>query len=277
MNNQTNAPDYAAQETDRLALDYAELRDRVQTVLEQTAATMPAKVADDTDFERVSKAVVEMRDLGKHIEAIREQEKAPHYRRGQGVDAFFGTLRDGLAKLAGEIAARGDVYRKAKMERERIERERKAREERERAEAARRAAEEASRKAADAAAAAARARKAETVEQRTSEAAGAAVVAAEARIGARAAQEAADAALKLAEASAADLSRQRFGSGHMVTAKQVPHVEITNYNILPLELLRPYIRRADLEHAVKQYARMTEYKVQVPGAVIEMRDATVYR
>src|ERR1700744_230498 len=93
----TNAPDYAKQESERLQRDYALLATTIGE-LEDEAAGMPEIIPDDDTKGKVASLIKRIRDAATRANSFREAEKQPHFRRGQGVDMFFFGLIDRLAK-----------------------------------------------------------------------------------------------------------------------------------------------------------------------------------
>lgn len=253
----------AATLKETLPITYAQAAATVTDMLAEARENIPAIIQTDEEFAVVTRTVVTMRNQAAAIEAARVKEKAEYLAAERTVDGFFKGLNDRLTTGMAVIGKRGDVYNQAKIARERAERERAAREAEEKARQER---EEAERLQREADKARSKKKAAELTEQHTEQEAAAAV-----------AVQQAQTAREAAAASSADIARQRFDSGHMATARQVGYVEITDYDKLPLELLRPYIKRDALDAAVKAYAKMTQYKASIPGAIIDMRDDTVYR
>ena len=278
------APDYAKEVTERMARDYAALQESLTEALAD-ARTLPKEVNDDGVMGTVAHAVKRLRDVGDRIEAIRVAEKEPFLCGGNAVDSFFGAL---LAKIARKkktdpvgaidvLQARVDDYvnRKAAEERRRREEEaRVAREAEEKARSAREAAERAQREAEEKAA---RARKQENIDlqrQAAREAEAAAQAAREAEERARRQEQDARAA---ATAKTADLVRTRTDEGNMVTAKQEGYVEVTDYAKLDAKILWDFIKDEHKLAALKQWAKITQHKRQMDGAIIGLRDKAVIR
>lgn len=81
-----------------------------------------------------------------------------------------------------------------------------------------------------------------------------------------------------AKAKPADMARTRFADGGgMATMTRVPSIEITDFDALPLDILRPHIPRSALHAAVAAWAKTTNYSQSLPGARIEMIAKTVIR
>lgn len=230
--------------TEALARDYAAAEDRTRELLDQARA-LPTTVTSEGEVERFSIIVRLMRDHDQTVEAYRKAEKEPYLRGGQAVDGWFNNIAERLGKAMKLLHARVNDFQQAKLERLRLEREaeqRKAREEAQKAqEAARRARSEESKRALEL----------------------------EAKL---AAQRAAMAEAR-SEETPADMARSRFQSGAMTTMARDPQVSVHDWDAIPLELLRPYLRRDDILKAVKQWAKATSYMEAMPGVLIE-RDVT---
>lgn len=296
--NQPQVEDYAKQESERLARDYVNLTATCEELLKE-AHNAPKEVNDDATAGVLSDLIVRIRSFDRRVEGIREAEKEPFLRRGNAVQQFFMTIRLKLARdKKTDPAGASDILharvhdwnerklaaeraRLAEIERQERELARKAREEQD--ELNRQAA-EAKRRADEAAAAAERARKAENIqaqqaaadaaaeEQRLNEAA-----AARAGAEAAAAQQRADDAKIDASRKPADHVRTRTAGGTMNTMKQVPDVQLVDKSLVDLDALRPYLRDSDVEFALKQWAKSTDHKVQMDGAIVRMVNATVQR
>lgn len=271
------APAYAQRVTDQMRSDYAEFERNVAAILEKARTTIPAEVASDDELALVTKAVVDMRDTKGRAIAFHKKEKEPFLRGGEAVDQFFFGFRDRLDKAMKVIGGRGDAYNQKKLAAERLRREaeareaaRLAREAQERLEAEQRAAREAEERAA-------RARKPENIDAHTAVADQHAANAAGAKQEFSAAVAEAQDAATAAAAKAADIARQRTEDGYLSTMKQVPYVEIVDASKLDKDLLWPFMREDAILSALKAYAKTTNHKRKMDGAIIEMRDSTVYR
>src|SRR5262245_14489702 len=237
--------------TDALDRDYAAAEARTRELLDE-ARDLPKTVASDIDVERFAVVIRALRDHGQTIEAYRKAEKEPHLRGGQAVDGWFGNRADRLGTAMKLLHARVDDYQQEKLERARQQRlaeERKAREEAQRAEeAARRARSEARRQELEV--------EAKMAQQRAAMA---------------------QARTEQAEESPADAVRQRFAGGAMATMAAAPTVQVTDWDAVPLERLRPYLRREEVLRAVRAWARATSFSEEMPGVQVERGSKTVIR
>lgn len=278
------APDHAQIVTDRLASEYAEISRSVADALDEARA-LPREVADDDDQSRFAAAIKRLRDLHVRVEGIREMEKEPYLRGGNAVDSFFGRLKEKLfrknkndqAGAADVLQARVDAYVQKKAAEERRRREEEAAKARAEEERLRREAEERERELREADARAARARKEANAEKARAEAAAAEAEARRLREEQEQARQKAQEAAADAAAKTADMVRTRTDGGHMVTARQEPYVEITDEMELDAKALWPFVRSDAKLAALKGWAKAKQYKAQMPGAVIEMRDKAVIR
>jgi hypothetical protein len=230
--------------TDMLDRDYAAAEARTRELLDQ-ARKLPMTVTADDQVEPFALVIRSLRDHSATVEAYRKAEKEPYLRGGQAVDGWFGQIAERLDKTLKVLHHRVNDYQQEKLARERRAREEAERKAREEA----RVAEEAAKRARN------EARKREL------------------EIEAQMAKQRADLAAEQAAQAPADITRQRFGSGAMATMARDPKVEIVDWDLLPLDRLRPYLRRDDIEKAVRAWAKASSYKDQMPGVVID-RDAS---
>jgi len=285
------APDYAKQVTDRLADEYVGLTNTLAELLAE-AREMPKEVSSEADALMLGALIKRMRDLDGRAEGVRVLEKEPYLRGGNAVDAFFNSMRDKIGRrvktdrksAAGAIdilQARINDFQERRLAEERARREA---EERAAREAARKAAEEAeriAREAAEKAAAAERARKAENQAARAAEAAALEEKAAVAREQAAQAVEKAEDARIATLAKPADMTRLRgsdsSGAGVTLTTKQEPYVLLVDRYQLDLSKLLPFFTDAEIEKALRQWAKTTGHREKMEGAEIGFRNAGVTR
>lgn len=271
-----NEPDLAVRVSEDLADSYVALQKDAADALKR-AESVPEKIENDADLELVNNAVVELRDLYKRTESDREKEKAPFWRAGQAVDGYFNEIKNRLGALGIAIAERGDIYIKRKAALAKAEAERIAREARQEADRVAEAKRISDQQAAEAQAAAERARKPENIEAHEEAAAEHLAISDQLAQESRLANVAASEAVAQTQVKTADLVRTQFASGRMSTAQQVGYVEITDASKLDLEKLRPYFEQKHLLAALKAFAKITNHKTPMDGAIIEMRDKGIYR
>lgn len=280
----TNAPDYAKQESERLRRDYALLETTVEELVSE-GASIPLPIADDDTKGTVASVIKRIRDAATRANSFRESEKQPHYRRGQGVDMFFFGLIDQLAKRDRKNRdGVGDTLQRAltdydnrklleEQARRQAEADRLAREESERkAEAARLA-----QVAEDARLAAERARKPATTAAKDALANTAEVAATEATIDAAIATSRAEDAYVATLARPADIMRNRGHDGTLSTMQQEGYAEIEDPDLLDMAKLWPFISISEKEKAVRQWAKSTGHRQQMTGAKIGFRNKSVVR
>lgn len=262
--------DYAEQTLGRLTTDYGELSKTTADLLE-TARSLGETVENERELEGFSNVIVRLRDTSARAEAIRVDEKNPHLRAGQAIDGFFNSIRERLIKAQAVLQRRVDAYqeRKRNAERERLrleqeQRDREAKEAREREEKAAREAEE-KRLAAE------RARKEETRAAKGAEASVAEQEAAAAAAAAStAAAEAEEARINTLRPSA-DLVRERFEGGRVVTGQDVGYAELVDRDKVDMNALRPYFTEAEIAKALRGWAKATGHSKQMDGAEIGFR------
>lgn len=269
--------DHGAQVAAALARDYAATSQAVTEALDK-ARTLPTQVESEADALAVGAVIKELRDLDKRVEALREAEKAPHLQAGSAVDAFFFALREKLARRqknarAGALdvlQARVDdflerlrVAEEARRRREAEEAARVAREAQEKAAAEARAAEEAQR-------AAARARNQGQIEKKGAAAAEAQRAAEDAQAEAMLATERAQETRVATLAKPADMVRTR-GDGVLLTSAREPYAIVVDRAKLDMAALWPFFTDAEIEKALRGWAKSTNHAKQMPGAEIGHR------
>lgn len=256
---------------------YSKLSTDTTDLLRDIRDNAPTVIETDADNGIVAAYMEKLRSTIKTADSHREAEKAPYLRAERAAQQFFAAMTDRLTKARAILQERGNDFTRRKVAAERAERERIAREAV--AEARRKAQEEArlAQEAADTAAAAERARKQENIDRLTAEAevkgAKASIAAVDTLI---ATSQAESAAIRAAVPSAA-IARTRHDSGHLSTAKQVPHVEIVDDSLLDMKALWPFIKADVKLAALKAWAKNYNHEKGMEGAIIEMRDQADYR
>lgn len=276
--------DFAAEEIGRLQQDYAYIPTSVEE-LRAEAAAISLPINDDGTKGVVMSLIKRMRDQAKAIIGIHELEKAPHYRRGQGVDQFFFGLHEILAKrnprdkagLADTLNAALTDYDNrllaAEQERRRLEAERLAREARAKAQAE----EEARRKAEEARLAAERARLPATQEAKGAIAEQAAIQVAATAADATTSADRAEEAYISTLAKPADIMRTRGNDGTLGTMKREPYAEIEDASKLDMAVLWPFISLDAKEKALRAWAKTVGHNQQMDGAAIGFRNKSQVR
>lgn len=285
------ARDYAQETTGRLTMDYAEYIRTLDSLLDE-ARQQPKVITSDQDALNSGALIKRFRDLDGRVEAVRVIEKEPHLRMGNAIDGFFNALRDKIGKrnprdrsakpgASDILQARIDDFQdrklaeeRARLAREQSERERIEREARDRAAREAAAAEEA-RLAAE------RARKPENREAKAAIADEQEARATEAQITAQQAQERAEDARFASTAKPADLVRTRghdvHGGGVLLTSAKVPYATLVDRNKLDMKALWPFFTDAEIEKALRGWAKTTGHRVEMEGAQIGHRNAGVTR
>ena len=282
--NTPDAVDYAREESERLQREYAETTRAVESMLGEFEAT-PEVIEDNEQKGAVASLIKRMRDTSKRIDGLRELEKMPYFRRGQGVDQFFNGLFDRLTRrekrnrpgAADVLQQRLTDYdtklllaEQERRRKEAAEAERKAREARE-AEA------KAAREAEERRLAAERARLPETRETKQEAAAVAEETASAAKIEAAVAGDQAEAAYIDTLARPADIMRNRGADGTLTTMAREFYAEIEDANALDISALWPFISLDAKEKALRQWAKNTGHRQQMRGARIGDRPKSVVR
>ncbi len=177
-----------------------------------------------------SDCIKQLTGCGKSAKALRVAAKEPYLTGGRVVDGFFMPIETAMKEAQASVDEKlGPYQRRKKDEEQRVRDEaaRKAREEAERAER--------------------EAKRLRLFKSKDETAAN------EAR--AAEAQEAARKAQKAADVKAADLSRTRGDLGAVASLRTTWTFEITDYEAIPLETLRPHIPRAAIEQAIRSFIK----------------------
>jgi hypothetical protein len=276
--------DYAKAEVERLQGEYAETARVVDSLLEEFE-DLPDEIADDAEKGVVASLIKRMRDTTKRIDGLRELEKMPYFRRGQGVDQFFNGLFDRLTRrekrnrpgaddvLQQRLTDYDTKLLLAEQERRRKEAAEAARIAREKQEAEAKAAREAEERRL----AAERARLPETRETKQEAAAAAEEVASAARIEAAVATDQAEAAYVDTLARPADIMRNRGADGTLTTMAREFYAEVEDAAKLDKDALWPFISLDAKEKALRQWAKNTGHRQQMAGAKIGDRPKSVVR
>ena len=217
-----------------LPKDFAEITKEVETFI-ANAAKLPKKLKDDTDLGVFGQHVTDLRAIAKRVEGLRTDEGAPLLAATKALNAFFGGLKDRLDAARSTLEAAATDYQRAKDAAERERKRREAEDLRQREEAER--------------------AKAET-------ATGVAGARAEGRAEQLASQ--AERAERQANASTADTVRTKVG-GVIASATTKWDFEITDYDAIDLNKLRPFLIRADVEKAVRSFVRIQKGSAVIPG------------
>lgn len=295
------APDAAQMVTDQMRRDYQASEEALEALLAEARA-LPKEVDGESAALANGAMIKRFRDLDGRLEAFRVAEKEPHLRAGNAVDAFFFSLRDKIGRrnkadrnarpgAADVLQARNDDWIARKLAAERAERDRQAaeamrlaREARERAEAEARRAEAERAAAEEARLAAERARKPETTAAKAAaaeereqaaddRAQRASVAAAEAQVAAAKAEEARIATL----AKPADMVRTRGDDGVLLTAARENYAILVDRALLDKEALWPFFTDAEVEKALRAWARTTGHGKPMAGAEIGNKSKGVVR
>ncbi len=285
------APDYAQQVTDRIAAEYAEIGTTLERLLDE-ARGMPLDVRSDAEALLLGALIKRMRDVDARIESVRTLEGEPYLRGKNAVDSFFFAWRDKIGRrnkndraakpgATDVLQARINDYQNRKIAEENAKREAEARET---ARLAREAQEKAAREA----------REAEELQQKADRARKAENVAAN-QAAAEAAQRAADQgrqeAIRTAElaeearlaslARPADIARVRgnddTGAGVTLTVAKENYAMLIDRTKVDMDMLRPYFTEAEIEKALRGWAKATSYRIAMPGAEIGHRNRGVTR
>jgi hypothetical protein len=219
---------------DLLAKDFAHIETAI-AVLETRGKEMPPVIEDDEDLAVINELVVDLRKAGKRADEIRDEQKRPYLEAGNTVQAFFKSFEHRADTLKAQLETRAKRYLDKKRDEERA---RQAEEEK-------RARAEAERREEEARAAAAK-----------GDETGAAIAANQAR----AANEQAEASGVAATAKSADLARTHTSAGTATLIEDFD-VKVLDWEKVDLEILRPYIRRDEIDKALRAILRARKPEV----------------
>lgn len=280
----SNVPDYAAEESGRLAREYAGLEKDVAGLLAE-ARLLPERVDDESTANDFTIAIARFKDLDEKIEGLRAMEKLPHLRKGDAVQGFFKRLRGRLLREkktdpvgGGDVlAARLHDYNERRLAEEQRKRDEVARIAREAEDKARREREALERQQREIDATAARARNAEKIAALKVESdrlAEAAAIAGDAEQIARGNAAEATAA---ANAKPADKVRERHAGGAMNTMQRVGFAEIVDEMQLDPVALWAFVKTDHKLQALNAWAKITQHRQQMRGAIVGFRNETIVR
>jgi hypothetical protein len=205
------------------------------------AAEVKNGIKTEEQLGKVGELVTDAKALARRIEGRRVEEKKPHLEAGRTVDSFFATYTDRLDRIETAFTSAASAYQRDKVAKQRREAEEAARKLRDEEERKRQEAEKAKRP--------------ETVERKLDEA------------DELAAQ--ADAAEARAASSDHELAKVKTETGVTAGASKGYTFKITDYEAIPLDKLRPYIKREEIEKALRSFAKIHKAAASLPGVHFE--------
>ena len=234
---------------------------------------------------KVASLIKRIRDEAKKVTGFHEKEKTAYHRGGQANDQFFFGVIDKLSRRAktnkpGAADILNDLltaYDNKILAEEQAERRRLADIAEREAEAARKKAADELAAAETARGAAERARKPEHIETKTEAADQQETAASIAAADAVAAADRAKAAHIDTLAKAPDIMRSRGDDGTLSTMQTEPYALVVDRTKLNYAMLAPFFTVAEVEKAVRSWAKNTGYTVQMEGAEIGRRARSVVR
>jgi hypothetical protein len=279
-----NVPDWAAEESARLAREYAGLENDA-TVLLAEARKLPERVDDEETANEFTVVISRFKDLDDKVEGLRVAEGLPLLRKTGSVNSFFFRIRDRLLRRkktdpaggADVLSARLHDYNERRLAAEQLKRDEVARVAREAEDKARREREELERLQREAADKAARARNTERIAELKAESdrlAAAAAIAADAE---QLAHGDAAEATASANAKPADKVRERHAGGATNTMARVGFAEITDEMQLDPAVLWAFVKTDAKLAALNSWAKITQHRQQMKGAIVGFRNETQVR
>lgn len=215
---------------------YRDLGTEIEAIADRANNTS-RKIESDADLGPIGDLVVDASKLAKKIEAARKFEKEPHDAAGKAVQAYFLPLIDRVRRIADAFEDLATKYQ------------------REKAAAARRAAEDEARKL----------REAEEKKRQEAEAAKRQVTADKKIDQAEELADRAEEAEAKAQASNAELTKVRTDSGVTAGTKTIWSFQITDYDAIPLEKLRPFLKREHVESAIRSLVNIQKGSTSLEG------------
>lgn len=198
-------------------------------------------IKDDDQLEVVSTLVIDVKSLGDSLEEKRKIEKEPHLNAGREVDGFFKAFSERLSRISVAFIGAASAYQREKLAAEKRAQEQEA--ERLRVEA------EKKRKQADTA------KRPETADRKHDQA--------------DELEAQADAAEAAAASQNTDLAKVKTATGATVGAKTEMTFRIVDYEKIPLDKLRPYFKRDQIEAAIKAFTKIHKGASQLEGVHFE--------
>lgn len=225
---------------DRLEIEHAAIADET-AALAKRADAAPKEVASDADVEVIGGIVKDARALTNRARNAHKIEKEPYLTGGKAVDAFFKVFTERLDRIVTILEGRASAYHNRKAEEERRRRAEEAARIRAEEDRKRLEAEKAKREATQA-------RKIEEADRLSTHA---------------------DAMEASAAAPAADMiEKTRTASGVSVSAETKWEYRIVDYQLIPLDKLRPYLKREEVEKAIRSFVRINKNAEPLSGVEI---------
>jgi hypothetical protein len=276
--------DFAQVVTAFLEEEYRQYPLQLEALLEG-AHSLPETITTPEDKEATATVVKQLRDLKSKFDAFQKKEKQPYLRGGQAVDQYFFGMIDKIARRSRENrAGAADVLLKRitdydnRLIAEENERRRLAAAEAARiAEAARKKAAEEARVAEEARQAAERARNEQRRQERQAEAQTAETQASASHVEAEVTTARAEEAHIATFVKPAEIARHRSLDGTLSTVQQEKYAVLVDRDRLDKDKLWPFIAVAEIEKALRAWAKTTDYNVQMEGAEIGRRNKSVVR
>lgn len=205
--------------------------------LADRANALPRKIDSDETLGKVGDLVVDARKLISDLDRARKVEKQPYLDGGRAVDAFFKTASDRVERISAAFEKAAGDYQREKAAEARRKAEDEARKLREDEERKRQEAENAKRQS--------------TADRKHDQAD---------EIGALAEE---------AEAKAAstnhELAKVKTETGVTAGAKTEWTFDIVDYEKIDLNRLHPYFPRADVEKAIRSFAKIHKGSSELAG------------
>jgi len=237
---------------------HKDLLDRLQRLAAMTTDSVadlrpgekkPPVINTDAQVMTIAPLAKEARALFGLLEKEREKEKAPHLKAGRETDAFFGSHKDRAKRIYETLENLASDFQTRKIAAERAAAQAEAKKREDAAEKLRQDAEKAKRP--------------ETSERKIQQA--------------EQEERLADAAIADASASNAALGGVRQDGKTVATARTQWVATVTDFDVIPLEKLRPYLDRAAVDKALKAYVKIHKGSSEIPGVTFTEQAKTQFR
>lgn len=280
--------------TDEMARLYAPDIEKLGTLLDK-ARDLPKIIEDDQAALKAGAVIKDLRDLDRRFEKVRESEKDPYLRASNALDAMFNGFRDKIGRrnkndrkapagAADIIQARIDDHQNRKIAEEQAARARQAAEDARIAREAQAKADQLAREQRDAAEKAERARKAENIQLHSEAAEQKLEESVVANVEAETALARAEESRIATLARPADMARVRGndedGAGVTLTVAKENYALLTDRDAITDEdkiKLFTFFTDAEVEKALRGWAKNTNFKLKMVGAEIGTRNKGVTR
>jgi len=247
--------------TDKEIMDnkYSDLLERLEKVADKTTEVVSdlreknngkPSINSDEDVSKVAPLAKEAKSINSELEDIRIEEKKPHLEAGRAVDSYFKSHKERAERIFTTLEHLASDFQNRKIAAERAAAKAEAERREKEAQRLREEAEKAKRK--------------ETAERKLAQA--------------EYEENRADAAIDDANASNAELGSVRSENGTILaSARTVWDFTINDYDKIPLDQLRIFLSRSEVEKAIKKFANHHKEAAKLNGVTFTEKAKTQFR